>query len=354
MPMFGTMNSNPRPGRQYANTLPAFTVARPQAKTIAPATEPKMPLASAVTKTPNHLNLPANPLSATIAAKPEVKTVAKPQVSLIAAPKTAPVNAVVKVQAPAKMTTNAKIPAVNTPVKPQATISSPMHVKTPPADMEAIVITAPRRRAARATENRSLTGRMAKSRGSSISVAVASGMVTKKNKRVSLGYILQFPLLERSYDNQLRTTNHVPTDAYSGFKEGDMITTHGYISLIAIEDSGTKNETYYIQLVANPYRKDSCLNIRITADQFAGDARKKLTENARLFVREQLLSGKTPTRSGNVMQRPVFVSITGQLVYNSALAGAMRGPRPLYIGKKGVRSYIPWEITNVNRIQFTR
>jgi hypothetical protein len=179
-------------------------------------------------------------------------------------------------------------------------------------------------------------------------------MLAKKNKRVSLGYILQFPLLERSYDNQLRAAGHMPTDTYSGFKEGDMVTTHGYISMISIEDSGKQNETYYIQLVANPYKKDSCLNIRITSDRFAGEARKRLTENAREFVRQQLLSGKNPSHGGSVMQNPVFVSITGQLVYNSALAGAMRGPHPLYIGKKGVRSYTPWEISNVNRLQFTR
>jgi len=186
-----------------------------------------------------------------------------------------------------------------------------------------------------------------------MSVAADRG-AGNKGKKVSLAYLLHFPLLDRPYDNQLRNANHIPTDTYSGFKEGDLITTHGYISLIAVEDSGTKNETYYIQLVANPYRKDSCLNVRITANQFAGDDRRKLTEGARQFVRKQLLNGNTPSRSGSVMQRPVYVCITGQLVYNSALAGAMRGPHPLYIGKKGVRSYTPWEISNVNKIQFTR
>ena len=54
-----------------------------------------------------------------------------------------------------------------------------------------------------------------------------------------------------------------------------------------------------------------------------------LSQNAHSqSVKLEELNGNAPTHSGNVMQRPVFVSITGQLVYNSALAGAMRGPHP--------------------------
>ncbi len=362
-----TANSAKKPGTPIAsNTV------KPQApKITAPVAAAKIPLASAMTRAPKLTNLPVNPTPAKVAAIAQSPKAITPKASTTmplasVLPGTIkhanlPANPI-----PAKNVNNLKTSAAIASVKPQALGASPaafpaklagLHTKTSQATMAPIVIVGakPVTAAANHTNGKKTHGsRITNAARSSMSVAIETGMLARKNKKVSLGYLMQFPLLERSYDNGVRTAGHIPTDVYSGFKEGDVITTHGYISLIAIEDSGTKSETYYLQLVVNPYKKDSCLNIRITADRFAGDARKKLTDNARQFVREQLLSGNTPSRSGNVMQNPVFVSITGQLVYNSALAGAMRGPHPLYIGKKGVRSYTPWEISNVNRIQFTR
>ena len=358
-----TANTATKPG-----TLMAHTSVKQQApKTSTPLATPKMPLASAMTRAPKLTNLPVNPNVALVQAPKAIAPKAGSTMPLASPmPGTLkhtnqPVSAM-----PAKNANNQKMPAATASLKPNAAGASPaavparlagLHTKTSPATMAPIVIVGAKPVSAAISHSngkKAHGSKIANAARSSMSVAIETGMLARKNKKVSLSYLVQFPLLERSYDNGVRTAGHVPTDVYSGFKEGDVITTHGYISLIAIEDSGTKNETYYLQLVVNPYRKDSCLNIRITADQFAGDARKKLTDNARQFVREQLLSGNTPSRSGNVMQSPVFVSITGQLVYNSALAGAMRGPHPLYIGKKGVRSYTPWEISNVNRIQFTR
>ena len=402
MPVVAAATKTPDHKSRPGNVIPASTAAKPKALAAKAAVKPqapkpampvagsKMQLAGAMTTAAKHTKLPANPIPAIAPAstKPVASAAVKPQMPrtiTTAAPKAAPVNVVVKTAKPAnivsaKAAEGPKMIASAAPVKPKAAnipvpAAKPVvsNTHTTPASLAAVVVTASKSHpvaslapvtvtgakshhaaASHSTEKLSPTGKLIASARSGMSVEIVTGMLGKNNKRVSLGYLLQFPLLDRAFDNQMRNTSHLPTDVYSGFKEGDVITTHGYINLIAIEDSGTKNETYYMQLVVNPYRKDSCLNVRITADQFAGDARKKLTENARLFVREQLLNGNAPTHSGNVMQRPVFVSITGQLVYNSALAGAMRGPHPLYIGKKGVRSYTPWEISNVNRIQFTR
>ena len=361
-----TANTATKPGTVIAST----TVKQPAPKTSPLMAAPKMPLASAMTRAPRLTNLPVNPIQAGNVAKVQAPKVTPKTSSAIplasAMPGTLKHSNLAANLMPAKNANNPKVAAVPASLKPNAGGASPavvpaklagLRTKTSQATMARIVIVGAKPVAATTNNSsgkKAHGSKIANSARSSMSVAIETGMLARKNKKVSLGYLMQFPLLERSYDNGVRTAGHVPTDLYSGFKEGDVITTHGYISLIAIEDSGTKNETYYLQLVVNPYRKDSCQNIRITADQFAGDARKKLTDNARQFVREQLLSGSTPSRSGNVMQNPVFVSITGQLVYNSALAGAMRGPHPLYIGKKGVRSYTPWEISNVNRIQFTR
>jgi hypothetical protein len=373
-----TTNSVTKP-----NILAANTTAKQQAPmAIATIAPPKMPLASSMTKVPKLTSLPANPMlaSAMVNPKPGINASLKPHISTPAAstaiPKVAAVTTGAKKAEHSKLDSNpVSVKAINSPkisatitsLKPQAptistkidaakpvkTYASTMSVQTA---MAPVIITASRSRATAAGygyEGNPTMANVSAVANSFMSVAADRG-AGSRGKKVSLGYLLRFPLLNPAYDNQVRMSNHVPTDAYSGFKEGDLVTTHGYISLIAIEDSGTKNETYYIQLVVNPYRKDSCLNVRITANQFAGDDRKRLTEGARQFVRQQLLNGNAPSRSGNVMQSPVYVCITGHLVYNSALAGAMRGPHPLYIGKKGVRSYTPWEISNVNRIQFTR
>ncbi len=362
------------PKASAKNNLPSNPVSSKTAagvKPIVPMVSSKMHLASALTKAPSQAGLPkAATSAATLGANNAAKEHVKKEVKSVEVPKhlsaSVMVNNRVSASLPANQVTT-KVTTASAEARHTSTANPKSGVnklgaassqpKAMPADMEAVVIRGAKPRS-RAVDNRNIVSpldpKATADAKASMSIAIETGMIGKKNKRVSLGYLLQFPLLERSYDNQLRSSKHMPIDVYSGFKEGDMVTTHGYISLISIEDSGKQNETYYIQLVVNPYKKDSCLNIRITADQFAGDARKKLTEHAREFVREQLLSGNTPSRGGNVMHSPVFVSITGQLVYNSALAGAMRGPHPLYIGKKGVRSYTPWEITNVNRIQFTR
>ena len=346
---------------------PVNAASKPQlTKTIRPTGGSAIPVAGSMMKMPKSISLAINPIPSNdvVGAKSAINVKVKPHLHAnveVIPPehKSLVVNSI-----PANAA-QPKLPVARVPIEPQTSnISKTLvtakpaktNIRTKPmlASMAPVIITASKPSVANHTiegKTPTLTITIA---AKPTPVATETGMATAKSKKVSLGYMLQFPLLARPYDNQMRVENHIPTDVYSGFKEGDVVTTHGYISLIAVEDSGKENETYYIQLVTNPYRKDSCLNVRIAADQFAGDERRKLTETAGQFLRDELLNGRAPSHSGNVMQSPVFVCITGQLVYNSALAGAMRGPRPLYIGKKGVRSYTPWEISNVNRLQFMR
>ena len=53
------------------------------------------------------------------------------------------------------------------------------------------------------------------------------------------------------------------------------------------------------------------------------------------------------------MNKPVCVSLTGKIVYNSARAEAMRAPKPLHISKKDMQAYTSaWEIDSITRIDF--
>lgn len=194
----------------------------------------------------------------------------------------------------------------------------------------------------------------------------AEKLSTNKNaKYVHLSQLLVLPLLGSDYSAKKYDTMLIP-EKVGELKEGDIISTKGYLHLVALENaSGTHRDgDYHIQLTMHPEWSDSCFIVEIPYEEFVSNPElKALCSKNRLFIRTRLLhnANKQPSGGGNIMQSEVYVKITGQLFYDASHAGQMANPDPSkrsYRGKKGnsptpMHSYTAWEIHPVTNILFT-
>jgi hypothetical protein len=130
-----------------------------------------------------------------------------------------------------------------------------------------------------------------------------------------------------------------------GVKEGDILTTTGWLHLVAGENDGD----YHIQISDQQDSQASCVVVEVPKDDPAFVASALLREHAktvREFIRSKLLKGQEPSPRGSVMQHPPFVEVTGQLFYDDAHVGDQ--PR----GKKGCKAATLWELHPVTEIKF--
>ena len=182
---------------------------------------------------------------------------------------------------------------------------------------------------------------------------------TAKPKKVALNKLLGLPLLAAAYNDTNYPDKLIPVTVGGTLKEGDIITTEGYLHLVALEKaSGNKRDgDYHMQLTLNPEWGDSCFIVEIPYSEFAAANIKDQCDNARAFVRDEILNGKNPSTAGSKMQSDVYVKVTGQLFYDAVHAKTMRNPDPskrTYRGKKGMHSYTAWEIHPVIKIEFAK
>jgi len=166
-------------------------------------------------------------------------------------------------------------------------------------------------------------------------------------KRVSIDDLLKLANPISSFNKKFDTTRI--TTKVSGLKEGDIVTTTAWLHLVALEnDSRTHRDgDYHIQLRNSPLWSDSCFIVEVPLPEFVSDPElKENCSKVREFIRHRLLKDKEPGTHGNKMIHQVYVTVTGQLFFD---ASHMRGnPR----GKRGMKSYTPWEIHPVISIKF--
>ncbi len=188
--------------------------------------------------------------------------------------------------------------------------------------------------------------------------SVKTSIGTGKSKKVALADLLQLPLLDAQYNDRTYATSLIPVAQQpGGIKEGDIITTTGYLRLVALEDDSKTGEDgdYHIQLTTTYQSTDSCFIVEIPYSDFIKNTMLKDSANGRrAFVRDRLLKGKEPSRTGSVMQSAVYVKVTGQLFYDAIHAAQMKGSNPMYRGKKGMHSYTAWELHPVKDIEFAK
>jgi hypothetical protein len=172
----------------------------------------------------------------------------------------------------------------------------------------------------------------------------------------SLDRLLKLPLLDPKYSTREYEYKLIPERVGGNLKEGDIITTEGYIQIIASEKSliGDNNGDYQLQLTMRSQRGDSCL---IVAIPYAAALKDSGYTKMRKHIREALLEGKEPSEGGNMMRNAVYVRVTGRLYYDASHAIEMRSKTPVYKGKGArlsapIHSYTAWEIHPVSRLEF--
>lgn len=145
-----------------------------------------------------------------------------------------------------------------------------------------------------------------------------------------------------SEESEASDTSRIPTKVGAWkLKEGDFVRTTGWLHLVALERaSGTKRDgDYHIQIRADSTWADTCLVVEVPYPDFVSDpSLKNSCSDVREFIREKLLKNKEPGTSGNIMTHAIYVTLKGQLFFDAShLTGPPRG-------KRGMRSYTPWEI----------
>ena len=131
--------------------------------------------------------------------------------------------------------------------------------------------------------------------------------------------------------------------------EGEIVTTTAWIHLVALEDDSRNHRDgdYHIQIRTSPDWQDSCLVIEVPYPDFVSDpALAQKCGKVRQFIRDKLLNGKEPGTTGNKLDHAAYVTIAGQLFFDlSHVKGLPRG-------RRGMKSYTPWEIHPVTAIKF--
>lgn len=160
---------------------------------------------------------------------------------------------------------------------------------------------------------------------------------------------LPAPISQR---NEAPDSARIPTKVGTRkLKEGDFVRTSGWLQLVALErESGTKRDgDYHIQIRTDSSWADSCLIVEVPYPEFVSDpSLRNSCGDVREFIRKKLLEDKEPGTSGNIMAQAAYVTLKGQLFFDASHLGGL--PR----GKKGMKSYTPWEIHPVVSIWFEK
>lgn len=137
----------------------------------------------------------------------------------------------------------------------------------------------------------------------------------------------------------------IPAQTGQKHPEGTLITTTGWLHLVAAETDGD----YHIQISGSATSGDQCLIVEVPNPDPAyvqsADLQPKF-DAVRTFIKQKMLAGKDPSSYGSVMQHPVYVTVTGILFYDDSHVGDP--PR----GKKGMKAATLWELHPVTAMAF--
>lgn len=178
-----------------------------------------------------------------------------------------------------------------------------------------------------------------------IKTSVPAGK-TAKAKTVALADLLALADVKGVTKNDKRfQAARIPADAGEKFPEGTLISTTGWLHLVAGETDGD----YHIQISNSATSGDQCLIVEVPnpdPDFVATAALRPEFDSVRTFIKTKLLAGKDPSSAGSVMQHEVFVTVTGILFYDDSHVGD--APR----GKKGMKAATLWELHPVTAMVF--
>lgn len=179
-----------------------------------------------------------------------------------------------------------------------------------------------------------------------IKTSVPDGANLDHAKTVSLDDLLALKDVANVAKNDKRYQDaRIPEAAAANLKEGDIVTTTGWLHLVAGETDGD----YHIQISGSADSGDHCLIVEVPSPDpeyvKTADLRPRF-DQVRTLIKSKMLKDKDPAEGGSVMQHPVYVTVTGQLFYDDSHVGDQ--PR----GKKGMKAATLWELHPVTAIVF--
>ena len=170
-----------------------------------------------------------------------------------------------------------------------------------------------------------------------------------QKKKVPIAELLALPNPIDQEDSKYNTARIPVAVGPHHLQEGAIVTTTAWLHLVALEDDSKSHRDgdYHIQIRTSPEWQDSCLVVEVPYPDFVSDtALAQKCGKVRQFIKDNLLKGKEPGTKGNKLDHPVYVTITGQLFFD--LPHVKGNPR----GKRGMKSYTPWEIHPITAIKF--
>ena len=179
-----------------------------------------------------------------------------------------------------------------------------------------------------------------------IKISVPDGTNFSKPGTILLADLLAMPDAPGVKHNDPRyEAARIPADSGDKYKEGELLTTTGWLWLVAAETDGD----YHIQISGSAQSGDHCVVVEVPNPdpEYTKSADlRPMFEAVRTFIKTKLLAGKDPAQGGSVMQHPTYVTVTGALFYDDAHVGDQ--PR----GKKGMKAATLWELHPVTAIAF--
>ncbi len=144
----------------------------------------------------------------------------------------------------------------------------------------------------------------------------------------------------------------IPT-AVDGLHEGDIVTTEGYVHLVAFEADGD----YHIQFTDSPTSGNHCVIAEMPLDSAAFEDVASLRTRfgpLRQLLREKLLHGTATEfqEGGNWMTGKAYMSITGQLFFDDWHVG--QPPRGKSPNHHAGHAATLWEIHPITDIRFAK
>jgi hypothetical protein len=140
-------------------------------------------------------------------------------------------------------------------------------------------------------------------------------------------------------------------------REGDIVTTYGYILLAAVEkDKNGEDGDYHVQIRTSSKWADSCLVIEATFPPFipGNKALQDSCRKVRDFFDSHILKGKKKACFGYDGASAPYVKITGQLFFDAFHMNTQPRGKQHCTTKEKMKSYTCWEIHPVIAISFIR
>jgi hypothetical protein len=179
-----------------------------------------------------------------------------------------------------------------------------------------------------------------------VKTSVPDGTNFSKATVVALADLLALPDAPGVTHNDNRFDSvRIPAQAGDKFPEGKLVTTTGWLHLVAGETDGD----YHIQISDSASTGDHCLIVEVPNPDpkftASADLQPKFAA-VRDFIKARMLKGKDPSPGGSVMQHQFQVTVSGILFYDDSHVGDP--PR----GKKGMKAATLWELHPVTAMAF--